>query len=118
MAKCLGQIVGLAIHIDAIDHNVILMGGQFVDHLTHCARMEPDNWRVLLLESQLQLELREHVSALVSAGVGNMPESIRTLKVLDYPVVEQKLRRVLEQQPQSWEAYFALTRCLDCQVSA
>ena len=115
---CLGQIAWLAIHVYAIDHDVIIMVGQFVDHLTTCARMQPDHWRVLLLESRLQMVLREHVSALVSAGMDKLPESIRTLKVLDYPIVEQKLRRVLEQQPKSLEAYIVLTQCLDKQVSA
>ena len=116
MAKCLGQIIILTIDKTKA---AIPMLSQLATHLSTCVRLEPDNWRVLLLESQVQQVLADNNAALVYVNAGGeLPESIRALAAMNPTTIEHKLRRVLELQPKSLEAYCSLTVCLYSQVSA
>lgn len=80
------------------------MFSQFRYHLNHAINVDPQNWRVLLLEAQAQVVIYENLKALKNAD-GQIPDTIGPLQPLS--VVEQKLANCLSQNPNSHEAYFA-----------
>lgn len=108
MAKCIGQIILVEkSKLAALSHL-----GQMRFHLSQASTMQPTNWRVLLLEAQVQVGLYEHLKELKAGGmdINGVVEPL--------PLVEQKLANCLSQNPMSHEAFFAQTCVLFMQVRA
>ena len=105
MATCLGQLALLEV---ANPEACLALIPPLINHLTVAVNGKPDNWRVLLLESQLQMTLHQH-PAEMRAYANRLPPN---LVLQDLATVEGKLRRVIEQNANSHEAYLGLASAL------
>src|SRR5699024_3534587 len=105
MAECLGQLAQLEVtNPDAC----IPLVYPLVNHLAVAVKAQPDSWRVLLLESKLQMTLHENPKAMQNYA-SRLPPN---LVLQELPTIEGKLRRVIEQNPYSHEAFARLTSAL------